>query len=109
MLLSTRYISTSLAIIGSVSAQYVPDKNAEIIRELEHVYLDAGSAALITAVSPCTNYEDPTTGASSNSLGRQSAAEWIRTAFRKPYLFSLCVFSQNISLHCALLDRYRRV
>lgn len=85
MLLPTRHISTSLAILGSVSAQYVPDKNSEIVRELEHIYLDAGPAALITAVSPCTNYEDPTTGAPSNSLGRQSAAEWIRTAFRKPF------------------------
>ena len=87
MLLLTRYISTSLAILGSVSAQYLPDVNSEIVRELEHIYLDAGSAALITAISPCTNYEDPITGAPSNNLGRQSAAEWIRTAFRKPSLF----------------------
>ena len=88
MVLLTQYLTTSLAIIASVSAQWVPDKNSEIIRELEHVYLDGGSAALITAVSPCTKYEDPQTGQASNSLGRQSAAEWIRTAFRKPDLVS---------------------
>ena len=95
MLLPIRHISTSLAIISSVSAQYVPDTNNEIIRELEHIFLDGGSGALVNAVSPCTNYEDPSTGSPSNNQGRQSAAEWIRTAFRK------------LGLYSCLLDLYR--
>lgn len=81
MFFSTRHILTSLVVLGTVSAQWVPDKQSEIIRELEHVYLDSGSSNLIAAVSPCSTYTDPQTGAPSNNLGRQSAAEWIRTAF----------------------------
>ena len=78
-----RYAPVYLASIGLVGAQYVPDSNSEIVRELEHLFLDAGSASLLTAVTPCTTYTDPSTGKVANNLGRQSAAEWVRTAFRK--------------------------
>ena len=106
MLFSPGRLSTAVAILGStVSAQYVPDLNAEITRELEHILLDAGSAALINAVTPCTKYEDPTTGQTNNNLGRQSAAEWIRTAFRKHKSISSCVLFTIIycvnALFCA--------
>lgn len=66
-----------------VTTQYLPNSHALTIKELEHLYLDAAPNGLLSAISPCSNYIDPTTGASSNSLGRQTASEWIRTAFRK--------------------------
>jgi len=66
-----------------ITAQYLPNSQALTIKELEHLYLDAAPNGLLSAISPCSNYLDPTTGASSNSLGRQTASEWIRTAFRK--------------------------
>ncbi len=70
-----------------VAAQYLPNTQALTTKELEHLYLDAAPNGLLSAVSPCSNYFDPTTGASSNSLGRQTASEWIRTAFRETVLF----------------------
>ena len=69
--------------LNPVVAQYLPNSNALTIQELEHLYLDAAPNSIISAVSPCSNYIDPSTGASSNGLGRQTAAEWIRVAFRK--------------------------
>lgn len=69
-----------------VAAQYLPDTKAITIREFEHIYLDASPNGIITAVSPCSKYFDPSTGAASNSFGRQTAAEWIRVASRKLHL-----------------------
>ncbi len=97
MLSSPRYLWTALAVLTStVSAQYVPDRDAEITRELQHILLDAGSAALINAVSPCTKYEDPNTGATNNNAGRQSAAEWVRTAFRKLDFLEVWFFPRHV-------------
>ena len=73
----------SILTFKSVTAQYVADSNAHKIREIEHLYFDAAPAGILSAVTPCSNYYDPSTGSSNNALGRNTAAEWIRTAFRK--------------------------
>ena len=80
----TTSLSLSLAWIAlqMVTAQYLPNSQALTIQELQHLYLDADPHGLLSAITPCSNYFDPSTGASNNALGRQSAAEWIRTAFR---------------------------
>ena len=76
-------VCISFIALRSVTAQYVADTNALIVKEIEHLYFDAASAGILSAVTPCSNYYDPSTGASNNTLGRNTAAEWIRTAFRK--------------------------
>ncbi len=73
-----------LLALDHVTAQYIPDAKALTVKEFEHLYLDAAPNGLMSAISPCSNYIDTSTGASSNGLGRQTAAEWIRVAFRKP-------------------------
>ena len=69
--------------IRSVTAQYVANTDALIIKEIEHLYFDAAPAGILSAITPCSNYYQPSTGASNNSLGMSTVAEWIRTAFRK--------------------------
>ncbi|ERF76415.1 hypothetical protein EPUS_06973 [Endocarpon pusillum Z07020] len=50
--------------------------------ELERLYLDdAGPAGFKFAITPCTQYIDPTGPRFDQTLGRQSAAQWIRAAF----------------------------
>lgn len=80
---ATLSVCISFLALRSVTAQYVADKNALIVKEIEHLYFDAASAGILSAVTPCSNYYDPSTGASNNTVGRNTAAEWIRTAFRK--------------------------
>ena len=70
-------------ILRIVTAQYVANTADLIIKEIEHLYFDAAPAGILSAVTPCSNYYDPATGASNNALGMNTAAEWIRTAFRK--------------------------
>lgn len=69
--------------LRSVTAQYVANTEDLIIKEIEHLYFDAAPAGILSAITPCSNYYDPSTGASNNALGMNTAAEWIRTAFRK--------------------------
>lgn len=77
-------ISLLAAIISVVSPQMLPDSQAHIMNELERLYLDnAGLAGIKSGIGDCTLYIDSTTGRPNNSLGRQSAAQWIRIAFRK--------------------------
>ena len=67
-----------------VFAQLLPDSKALILHELEHLYLDnPGPGSIKSTITPCTNYVDSTTGLNNNTLGRQAAAQWVRTAFRK--------------------------
>ena len=66
-----------------VTSQYLPDAKSLTIREFEHLYLDGAANSIASAVTPCSNYIDPSTGASNNGLGRQTASEWVRVAFRK--------------------------
>ena len=77
------FVYVSFLSLTSVTAQYAADTQALIIREIEHLYFDADPAGILSAVSPCSNYYDPSTGGSDSTLGRNTAAEWIRTAFRK--------------------------
>ena len=76
-------LSFCLVALNSVTAQYLPDTQALTIKEIEHYYFDAATHGFFSAITPCTNYQDPTAAAPNNGLGRQTAAEWIRTAFRK--------------------------
>ena len=77
------FIYFSLLTLRSVTAQYVANSQALTIKEIEHLYFDSASAGILSAVTPCSNYYDPSTGASNSAVGRNTAAEWIRTAFRK--------------------------
>lgn len=77
------FLFVFLSYLTTVTAQYVANTRALIIKEIEHLYFDANPAGILSAVTPCSNYYDPSTGASDNSLGRNTAAEWIRTAFRR--------------------------
>jgi hypothetical protein len=72
------------AVISVVSPQMLPDSRAHIMNELERLYLDnAGGAGIKSGIGDCSLYIDSTTARSNNTLGRQSAAQWIRAAFRK--------------------------
>ena len=77
------FVYVSFLSLTSVTAQYAADTHALIIKEIEHLYFDADPAGILSAVSPCSNYYDPSTGGSNSAVGRNTAAEWIRTAFRK--------------------------
>ena len=81
MLSSFLYTFTCLLGLQTATAQYTADLSAATIRELEHLYLDSANAGFFAAISPCTNYVNPQGTAPNNNLGRQTAAEWIRTAF----------------------------
>ncbi|KAK4691247.1 hypothetical protein P7C71_g5711, partial [Lecanoromycetidae sp. Uapishka_2] len=79
----TSFLYTSICLLGlrTVTAQYTPDTDAATIREIEHLYLDAATSGFFAAITPCTNYVNPQGTGPNNNLGRQTAAEWIRTAF----------------------------
>ncbi|MCJ1466608.1 hypothetical protein MMC07_005228 [Pseudocyphellaria aurata] len=73
-----------LAAPAIIVAQQVPDSRSFIVDELETLLVNTGglnNAGFSAAIDPCTNYVDRTTGQNNNALGRQSAAQWIRTAF----------------------------
>ena len=93
MLLSSRF-GTTLSmfgelillalLLGTVSSQMLPDSQALVMNELEHLYFDdTGPAGFKSGITPCTNYVDSSTGSNNNTLGRQTSAQWIRAAFRK--------------------------
>lgn len=76
-----------IATLFPVFAQLLPDSQALVLNELEHLYLDnSGPGSIKSTITPCTNYVDSSTGLNNNTLGRQTSAQWIRTAFRKPIL-----------------------
>lgn len=63
------------------------------MNELEHLYFDdTGPGGFKSGIVPCTNYVDSTTGLNNNTLGRETAAQWIRTAFRKKSLAHVIPF-----------------
>ena len=77
-------IGLMAALISAVSPQMLPDSQGYILNELEHLYLDnTGGVGFKSGITPCTLYVDSTTARPNKSLGRQTASEWIRTAFRK--------------------------
>ncbi len=72
------------ALLNIVSAQLLPDSQVVLMNELEHLYFDdTGPQGFKSGIVPCTNYVDSTTGLDNNTLGRQTSAQWLRTAFRK--------------------------
>ncbi|KAL9123889.1 MAG: hypothetical protein Q9217_006724 [Psora testacea] len=79
----TSYLYTCIFIATSalVGAQYPPDAQSATVREIERLYLDAAPNNLKSLITPCSQYIDSSTGQVDNSLGRQTAAEWIRVAF----------------------------
>ena len=84
-------ILSCLVAPSPVSAQLLPDSKALVLNELEHIYLDnSGPNSIVSTIIPCSNYVDSATGGLvNNTLGRQTAAQWIRTAFRKAkFLYS---------------------
>lgn len=93
-------ILVCLATTGIILAQQRPDSESFIADELETLLVNTGglnNAGFAAAITPCTNYVDRTTGLNNNTLGRQSAAQWIRTAFRKAhnsFLFDELVYRQ---------------
>jgi hypothetical protein len=57
-----------------------------VVDELEHLLVDTGGAndgGFKRAITPCTNYVS-----GSQLLGRETAAQWIRVAFRTGNLFT---------------------
>jgi hypothetical protein len=57
-----------------------------VINELEHLLVDTdgfNDAGLQKAITPCTNYVS-----GSQLLGRETAAQWVRVAFRRSLLIS---------------------
>ena len=70
--------------LSPVLAQLLPDSKALVLSELEHIYLDnSGPNSITSTIIPCSTYVDSSTGGLvNNTLGRQTAAQWIRTAFR---------------------------
>jgi hypothetical protein len=90
MLTILRGVSLFVVVTSVVSPQMLPDSQALIMNELEHLYFDdTGPQGFKSGIVPCTNYVDSTTGRNNNSLGRQTSAQWLRTAFRKA-TFSQC-------------------
>ena len=84
MLAILRGVGLFVAMLGAVSAQMLPDPQAFIMNELEHMYFDnQGPVGFKSGITPCSNYIDLATGLNNNTLGRETAAQWIRTAFRK--------------------------
>ena len=96
--------------VGMVSAQIPPESQLFVMNELEHVYFDnTGPAGFkLGGIVPCTNYVDSSTGGlPNNALGRQTTAQWIRTAFRK-FDFLVCFANYTkilevSELHCTWL------
>ena len=76
-----------IAALLPVCAQLLPDSQALVLNELEHLYFDnSGPGSLKSTITPCSNYVDSSTGLNNNTLGRQTTAQWIRTAFREAML-----------------------
>ena len=80
-----------VVVLRVASAQMLPDSQSFTVNELEHLYFDdTGPQGFKSGIVPCTNYIDSSTGLPNNALGRQTSAQWLRTAFRK-----------DISLQCS--------
>lgn len=107
-MVTTRFLSALsmrswlyIAVIGVASTQYVPDSQRLTMDELERLLVDTGGindGVFKSGITPCSNYVDSSTGLNNNTLGRQTASQWIRTAFRKgygsifPFRFPMMIF-----------------
>ena len=106
--MSTRSFYTSLsklclylAAAGIVIAQNIPDHQARILEELDHIFVDIGGrndAQFASAITPCSNYRDVFSNVDNNTFGRQSSAQWIRAAFRKVPAF-LGIFCTHFRIY----------
>ena len=74
-------ITSFLSLLSLTNAQWPVDAGQAIIREIEHIILDKSNTNLKAMISPCSQYIDSSVGTANPNLGRQTAAEWIRTAF----------------------------
>ena len=72
---------SSLLLSSLTQAQWPTDTPSAIVREIEHIILDKSNTNLKAMISPCGQYIDSSVGTANSKLGRQTAAEWIRTAF----------------------------
>lgn len=74
-----------------------------VMDELEHLLVDTdgfNDAGLQKAITPCTNYVS-----GSQLLGRETAAQWVRVAFRK--LFELSVhYSWTVLTSLVFVDDF---
>lgn len=103
-----------LWVISIATSQQIPDSQSLVIDELEHLLVDNGGkndAAFFSGVTPCSTYFDSSTGLFDNTLGRQTSSQWIRVAFRKPFLSSslfdpLCLISCFFYQRTGKVDRY---
>lgn len=79
-----------LLLAGSaVYSQQFADPQAQTISEIESLLFDGNPIGIFSGVTPCTiEFDSSTGGKVNNSLGRQTSAQWIRTAFRKNEPFS---------------------
>lgn len=85
-----------LATAGIVIAQYIPDHQARILDELDHIFVDIGGrndAQFASVLKPCSQYFDIFNNVRNDTFGRQTSAQWIRAAFRKvPVVFASSAF-----------------
>ena len=100
------YVPFCLVALRSVTAQYLPNSQALTIKEIQHLYFDAATHGFFSAITPCTNYQDPTANAPNNALGMQTAAEWIRTAFRKLLCTTLYQYTHRPALTNYVTDDF---
>ena len=106
----TSILSTFSLAFSLVNGQWPVDLQATIIRELEHIALDGSSTNLKSMISPCSQYIDSTTGKADAKLGRQTAAEWIRTTFHDFITGNTFTFSGGLDASIGFeLDRDENV
>lgn len=77
---------TAASLVLTCSAETVLTWPSPLYDSLEHLLVDtsgANDAGFKAAITPCTNYVS-----GSQLLGRETAAQWIRVAFRAFYLVS---------------------
>lgn len=87
----------AIQILIVISAQRLPNSEALVISELEHLYFDAtGPNGFMSGLTPCTTYIDSSTTLVNNTLGRQTSGQWLRTAFRRAdFSLDVTVFAQT--------------
>ena len=109
MYTSSRDVGLLALVCSVVSAQMLPDSQAFVMNELEHLYFDyTGPAGFKSGVDPCTIYIDSSTGLPNNAVGRETSAQWLRTIFRKNilYFFIFCRTIDGLGAYLQYLVTY---
>jgi hypothetical protein len=81
MLFTRRFLTLLLTGCGIILNSLAGTWPNHIMDELEHLLVDTdgfNDAGLQKAITPCTNYVS-----GSQLLGRETAAQWVRVAFRE--------------------------